>query len=190
MADSETSQLQINRPGRSVVTDQSSSIAGVSDSSPVHADPVLAGWTAGMTASLPEGTKLPPHSVRCLGCGPDNPHGHHLDVHRDGERVIAVHTFDERHVGAPGIAHGGAVATVFDDLFGFLLFIVGELAVTRSLQVDYLAPVRLDTPYSVTANLDRREGRRLYVTAQLHAQGGRDIAIPQAQSAKAIDRAA
>ncbi len=94
--------------------------------------------------------------------------------------MVATHTFDDRHVGAPGIAHGGAVATVFDDLFGFLLFIVGELAVTRSLQVDYLAPVRLDTPYTLTAGLDRREGRRLYVGASLATPAGRETATATA----------
>lgn len=145
-----------------------------------HVDPVLAGWAAGMAARPQDGAQLPPHAARCLGCGPDNPHGHHLQVHRDGDQVVAQHTFDERHMGAPGIAHGGAVATVFDDLFGFVLFIVGKLAVTRSLQVEYLAPVRLDVPYTVTAGLDRREGRRLHVSAHLHQEGGREIATATA----------
>lgn len=143
-------------------------------------DPVLAGWAEGMSACPPDGALLPPHAARCLGCGPDNPHGHHLQVRRDGERVVATHTFDKRHMGAPGIAHGGAVATVFDDLFGFLLFIVGELAVTRSLQIEYLAPVRLGVPYALTAGLDRREGRRMHVSAHLHAPHGREIATATA----------
>lgn len=79
--------------------------------------------------------------------GPENPNGHFLSVRRDGDGVVAHHQFDQRHVGAPGIAHGGAVATVIDDLFGFLLYSVGELAVTRRLALDYLAPALLDTPY-------------------------------------------
>lgn len=72
-----------------------------------------------------DGAQLPPHHPHCLACGPDNPHGHHLTVRRRGEEVHATHVFDERHVGAPGIAHGGAVATVLDDLFGFLLYLTG-----------------------------------------------------------------
>lgn len=162
------------------MTDGPSGITGSPDSPADHIDPVLAGWAAGMVADLPDGTQLPAHSPGCLGCGPDNPHGHHLEVHRDGDRVHAALTFDERHVGAPGIAHGGAVATVFDDLFGFTLFIVGELAVTRSLQVEYLAPVRLGTDYTVVAKLDRREGRRLHVDAHLSEPGGREIATASA----------
>jgi len=162
------------------VNDDSSGTADLSVAPSGHIDPVLASWASGMVARLPDGTQLPPHSERCLGCGPANPHGHHLEVHRDGERVVAAHTFDDRHVGAPGIAHGGAVATVFDDLFGFLLFTIGELAVTRSLNVDYVAPVRLGTAYTVTASLDRSEGRRLYVSAHLRRPDGTEIATATA----------
>jgi acyl-CoA thioesterase FadM len=61
-------------------------------------------------------------------------------------------------------------------LFGFLLFVVGELAVTRSLQVEYLRPVRLEVPYVFTAGLDRRDGRELHLTAQLHQPNGREVA--------------
>ena len=81
--------------------------------------------------------------------------------------MVAEHSFDTRHVGAPGIAHGGAVATVMDDLFGFLLYVVGTLAVTRTLQVGYRAPVLLGQRYSLRADLLRREGRRLYMEATM-----------------------
>jgi len=122
---------------------------------------------------VPEGTivkdqdgTVPAHQPHCLGCGPDNPHGHHLQVRRYGDGVVAEHTFDNRHVGAPGIAHGGAVATVLDDLFGFVLYVVGDLAVTRHLEVGYRAPVLLGVPYLLEAGLDRREGRKLFVSAR------------------------
>lgn len=107
---------------------------------------VLADWAAGFGRRAANHV-LPPHHPDCLGCGPDNPHGHHVQVRRDGDRVVAEHVFDHRHVGAPGIAHGGAVATVVDDLFGFLLYNVGQPAVTRHLEVDYHAPVWLGRAY-------------------------------------------
>ena len=83
-------------------------------------------------------------------------------------------------MGAPGIAHGGAVATVFDDLFGYLLFLIGELAVTRNLEIEYLLPARLDVPYTLTALLDRREARRLHLSAHLREPSGREIATATA----------
>jgi acyl-coenzyme A thioesterase PaaI-like protein len=109
---------------------------------------------------------LPPHHPGCLGCGPDSPHGFHLEVRREGDEVVTEHTFTARLAGAPGIAHGGAVATVVDDLLGFLLYVAVMAGVTRRLEVDYLKPVLLDTPYVVRGRVDRREGRKLFVSCE------------------------
>ena len=127
-----------------------------------------------------DGVDLPPHHEQCLGCGPDNPHGHHLQVRRHEDSVVAVHTFDDRHVGAPGIAHGGAVATVIDDLLGFLLYRVGQPAVTRSLTIDYLAPVLLNVPYELQAHITGTEGRKLFVQAAVAGPDRRDAAHAKA----------
>lgn len=126
----------------------------------------VAHWSERFDPENDDGAPLPFHRPTCLGCGPDNPHGYHLEVYRDGDGVRTRHTFDERHAGAPGIAHGGAVATVLDDLFGFTLYLVGEPAVTGHLSVDYLAPVLVNTPYELRARLDRREGRKLFLIAE------------------------
>jgi acyl-coenzyme A thioesterase PaaI-like protein len=119
-----------------------------------------------------EGVDLPPHHEQCLGCGPDNPHGHHLQVRRHGDGVVADHTFDNRHVGAPGIAHGGAVATVIDDLYGFLLYLVGTPAVTRQLTVEYRAPVMIGISYRLQAQVQRHEGRKLFLVASIAGPDG------------------
>jgi acyl-coenzyme A thioesterase PaaI-like protein len=115
---------------------------------------------------------LPAHNAECLGCGPDNPDGFHLQVIGDGDRVRAEHVFDRRHVGGPGVAHGGAVAAVLDDLCGFVPFVLGRVAVTRHLGVDYHAPVVLGVPYTLTAWLLRHDGRKLFIRAEGHAAGG------------------
>lgn len=138
-----------------------------------EAQHVLSDWAAGVDSRAGDGV-LPPHHPECLGCGPDNPHGHHIQVRRQGDAVVGEHVFDQRHVGAPGIVHGGAVATVVDDLFGFVLYAVREPAVTRHLEVDYHAPVWLGRTYRLAATLDRRDGRKLFMQATAtDAAGGR-----------------
>jgi acyl-coenzyme A thioesterase PaaI-like protein len=114
---------------------------------------------------LDEGV-LPPHYPTCLGCGPDAPEGHHLQVRRDGDEVVTEHVFEDRHSGAPGIAHGGAVATVVDDVLGFLLYVAKAPGVTRRLEVDYLRPVLTGVPYVVRGRIDRRDGRKLWVACE------------------------
>jgi len=142
---------------------------------------LIAGWTIGKRAPLPGSDALPSHHAHCLGCGQDNPHGHHMVVRRDGDMAVTtVHRFDQRHVGAPGIAHGGAVATVFDDLYGFLLYSIGELAVTRELQVEYLQPVRLDHDYRFRASVETRVGRKIRMVAALETSEGRVTATSRA----------
>jgi acyl-coenzyme A thioesterase PaaI-like protein len=89
--------------------------------------------------------------------------------------------FDSRHVGAPGIAHGGAVATVFDDLFGFALYLVGEPAVTRTLTVTYSRPILLDVPYSLRGSLRGRAGRSLHMSGEIRAPHG-NRAVARAES--------
>ena len=107
---------------------------------------------------------LPPHYPTCLGCGPAAEQGFHLQVRREGDEVVAEHTFQVRHSGAPGIAHGGAVATVIDDVLGMLLYVVRIAGVTRHLEVEYRKPVRLDVAYTVRAKVESFEGRKLWVS--------------------------
>lgn len=123
---------------------------------------------------------IPPHHDHCLGCGPRNPHGFQLVVRSTQTGVHARQRFDDRHVGAPGIAHGGAVAAVLDDLFGFLLFKAGGPAVTRQLTVDYLAPLRLGVPYDFTAAIESLDGRKLHMSAAVSAPDNTQVASASA----------
>lgn len=109
--------------------------------------------------------RLPAHTPVCMGCGPDNPHGLQLTAYRDGTEVFADVTFDERHIGAPGLAHGGAIAAACDDVLGFTLWIAGTPAVTRSLTIEYLQPVPLHHTHRVRARVVDRRGRVLRVEA-------------------------
>ncbi|MEV3905518.1 PaaI family thioesterase [Mycobacterium sp. NPDC050551] len=100
-----------------------------------------------------------------MGCGPDNPNGLQMTVFRSGQQVYTDLVFDERHGGAPGLAHGGAIAAACDDLLGFTLWIVGTPAVTRNLTIGYLQPVPLHQSHRIAARVDGREGRALHVSA-------------------------
>ncbi|MBA0124678.1 PaaI family thioesterase [Haloechinothrix sp. YIM 98757] len=124
-----------------------------------------------MTAQQPDyprgsaPARLPLHSPRCMGCGPDNPAGLRMRAFRDGDEVNADVVFDEHHVGAPGLAHGGAVAAACDDLLGFALFVAETAAVTRSLSIEYLAPVPLHETHRITARIQAQDARRLNIAA-------------------------
>jgi acyl-coenzyme A thioesterase PaaI-like protein len=109
---------------------------------------------------------LPPHHPACFGCGPEAEYGLHVVNRKVGDEVHATYVFSEKHAGAPGIAHGGAVAALVDDVCGGLLFLVREPAVTRTLNVEYLKPVLVGVTYDLVAKVDRREGRKLFITCE------------------------
>ena len=113
------------------------------------------------------GQHMPAHMPGCFGCGQDNPHGIGIRVRvaDQPDSVVCDHVFDHRHRGAPGVAHGGAIAAAVDDLFGFVLVRVLTPAVTRDLSVTYRLPVRLDTPTHMQAGLTGRDGRELHMEA-------------------------
>jgi acyl-coenzyme A thioesterase PaaI-like protein len=109
---------------------------------------------------------LPPHWPTCFGCGPDNDAGLHVVSRRVDDEIHCTYAFTARHEGAPGIAHGGAVAALVDDVCGGLLFVVREPAVTRKLEVEYLKPVLVGVTYELVARVDRREGRKLFISCE------------------------
>jgi acyl-coenzyme A thioesterase PaaI-like protein len=112
----------------------------------------------------PDGS-LATHARRCFCCGPRHDTGLHLTLRRDGEEVVAEHVFAAAFQGAPGMVHGGIVATALDDLMCGLMDLAGVIGVTRHLEVDYLAPVQVELPYVLRARLDRREGRKFFCSA-------------------------
>ena len=109
---------------------------------------------------------LPPHYPTCFGCGPESAFGLHVVARKVGDEIHASYAFSPRHAGAPGIAHGGTVAALVDDVCGFLLFVVRKPAVTRKLEVEYLKPVLVGTTYDVVAKVDSFEGRKLFVSCE------------------------
>ena len=110
---------------------------------------------------------IPAHQPHCLGCGPENPANMGLKLRVEGDRVLGSVRFDRRQEGAPGFAHGGAVATVLDDALGTVLILVQRPAVTANLNVDFRAPAFLGRELSVEAQCERIEGRKLHLVGRL-----------------------
>lgn len=100
--------------------------------------------------------------------GWSSPYSLELDIIRRGEHVVTEFMLRSAHEGAPGRAHGGIVAALFDDLTGFVLQIASAHAYTGELKVRYEAPVPLDVTLTARAHLRGREGRKLFIDGELH----------------------
>ena len=95
-----------------------------------------------------------PNDTGCFGCSASNPVGLRLTFRRDGEAVVARHTIAEDFHGAPGIAHGGIVATLLDEVScAAIFFLRGHWVVTGELSVRYARPCPVGRPLDLVARI-------------------------------------
>ncbi|MFN8543911.1 MAG: PaaI family thioesterase [Candidatus Binatia bacterium] len=88
-----------------------------------------------------------PVDLGCFGCSPTNPLGLKASFLRRGDRVVADYTVADAYHGAPGVVHGGIVATLLDEVSCVAaLFVGGVHVVTGELTVRYEAPVPVEAP--------------------------------------------
>ena len=88
-----------------------------------------------------------------------------VHVVRDGDTAVATTTLGPAFEGAPGRAHGGVVGAILDETMGYVLPIIGEMAYTANLSIDYIAPAPLGVEVTFTARLRDRADRKLWIEA-------------------------
>ncbi len=100
--------------------------------------------------------------------GRANPTSVAIDVWREGDTMLADVTLPAAFEGAPGRAHGGIVAAVFDDFTGTVIGMLHEPAFTGELTVRFVRPVPVHTPLRLRTWLESRDGRKLHIRAEAH----------------------
>ena len=128
------------------------------------------------TATTDRGTSIESYDDRPFS-GAASPWGLDLEVHRLGDEIEATVTLDAAHEGAPGRAHGGIVAGLFDDVFGFVLGVVQQPAFTGELKVRYERPTPLHRPLLCRGRLASRQGRKLLIEGELVDPSGPDETV-------------
>jgi acyl-coenzyme A thioesterase PaaI-like protein len=111
------------------------------------------------------------HFPDCVVSGAANPMGLGMRIWRDGEEAVARVRLGHAFEGAPGRAHGGVVAAIFDDVMGIVLTIQSTPAFTARLTVSYLAPAPVGVEIEFRARQTWREGRKLYIAAEATHEG-------------------
>ena len=101
--------------------------------------------------------------------GQANPTSVDLEVRFEEGEVVADVVLHRAFEGAPGRAHGGIVAAVFDDITGFVIGFHGEPAFTGELTVRFNAPVPVEEPLVIRARLEGKERRKLFIAAEATA---------------------
>ena len=100
------------------------------------------------------------------------------------EEVLNFMTIGSLVNGQPNICHGGIVATILDEVSGFLFVINPDLGhapgrgytVTAYLNVSYLKPVTTPQTILTRARLSKMTGRKIYVEGQIEDSDGNVLA--------------
>jgi acyl-coenzyme A thioesterase PaaI-like protein len=87
------------------------------------------------------------------------------------DEVVVRTTLGTAYEGAPGRAHGGMVAALFDEFTAFVLPLAKTAAYTGELTVRYHRPVPIETPLEFRARIVSYEGRKLRATGECRADG-------------------
>jgi acyl-coenzyme A thioesterase PaaI-like protein len=113
--------------------------------------------------------RIPPHhDPACWGCG-DNSGDIRLPrpVDEGAGEYEARFSFDERHQGGPGLAHGGLVSAALDEACGLLATWYRFPTVTARIFVRYRRPVPINRVLTVRAWVTGSRGRRIHVDGRL-----------------------
>jgi uncharacterized protein (TIGR00369 family) len=112
--------------------------------------------------------KTDPHA--CFGCGDLNTIGLQLEIHHAPGLCWAELEIPERFQGWEGVAHGGVVSTVLDEVMTWSLLDRDLWGVTARLTVNFKKPVPIGRPI-------RAEGRLVEVRRRIVATAGRIVDI-------------
>jgi acyl-coenzyme A thioesterase PaaI-like protein len=109
-------------------------------------------------ASLAGRTSLDVTPHHCFACGSLNLHGLGLVLHIESGRSWTETTLGATFEGWEGIAHGGILATILDEVMAWSLAASDNWGVTASMRVRFRRPVPIDR--TIRAEGWITEGRR------------------------------
>jgi acyl-coenzyme A thioesterase PaaI-like protein len=122
---------------------------------------------------IPDRAQVPGHALFGVLIGKDLIESYEVykrpqeDTESENVLVVLV-KFGTRLDGHSGVVHGGILSLIFDDALGFGYEALGvHMAVTANLKVDFRAPVPAGAKVRVDAQLEYREGRKLFWKAQM-----------------------
>jgi acyl-coenzyme A thioesterase PaaI-like protein len=131
--------------------------------------------TAQLTGpAVPTDHSIAPGSYReqmALVGGPSHPIAPQLRMTVHGETGEGTVVIGPLFQGGPGLVHGGILALLIDHALGCVAARADRPVMTAGLDLRYRRPTPLGVPLLVSARLDRVDGRKLYLSATISADG-------------------
>jgi acyl-coenzyme A thioesterase PaaI-like protein len=106
------------------------------------------------------------HELNAIG-GRSNPLSPNLNMWFEDEMALGTVTCGWAYEGPPGHIHGGYVAAIFDQFMGMAQMLGKLPGMTGTLKVRYLRPTPLNRELALEARLERQEGRKTVICAEM-----------------------
>lgn len=103
----------------------------------------------------------------CFACGALNRHGLRMTIHVERDAAWSELTLEPRFEGWEGMAHGGILATLLDEIMGWTLAARDDWGVTARLAVDFRKPIRVGTALRIEGTVARRRRRVIETTGRI-----------------------
>ena len=102
-----------------------------------------------------------PH--HCFACGELNEHGLHLELHADASGCWSELILDPAFQGWEGVAHGGILCTILDEVMAWSVIGRDTWGVTARMAVEFRRPVEVGRRLRAEATVTQVR-RRLFLT--------------------------
>jgi len=109
---------------------------------------------------------------RCFACGRDNPIGLKMRIQRQGDEWVSQMTVPEHFQGWAGVAHGGFLCTVMDEVMAWAMRGAGYRSVTARINARFCKPVPVGTFITVRGRLVERRGKVVAARACVELDDG------------------
>ena len=118
---------------------------------------------------------------RCFACGSLNEEGMRLVVHVERGRSWTELSLEPRFEGWAGIAHGGILCTILDEVMAWALVGEDNWGLTARLAVEFARPVPIGLPIRAEGVVTRSRRRLIDTSGQIaSAADGRVLATATA----------
>jgi uncharacterized protein (TIGR00369 family) len=105
------------------------------------------------------------HVDGCFGCSTSNPASLRIALRTTADGVEGVVTFGPEAEGAPGLVHGGLLATFADEVMGYVQYGGAAVRLTAELTTRYRRPTPIGTELRCRAHVVESTDRRCTVHA-------------------------
>ena len=117
----------------------------------------------------------------CFACGTLNANGLGLTLHLEHERSWTELTLDRGFEGWEGIAHGGIVSTILDEVMAWSLVDHDNWGLTARLSVEFKRPVPLERPIRAEGWVTDARRRVIHAAAHIvESESGTVLATAEA----------